>query len=557
MVFHASPLLTSPLQLSAKMLHPQIRLTNFHVVDGVPTTTLQAPHFLALFNERSTTDPGATYEKTVWQLAGILFDDIQATDSDEIQTRKATLSRFWADLVADASSSDAGLSKSSEIKAVASLSGHRIPEACRHLTEGRNFHLATLVALIGTSDAAKRDMREQLTAWQDSNFLSEFSEPIRAIYEMLSGNVCVCEGKKSVPLEDRMDSFVISAKFSLDWMQAFGLRLWYAISLEDDISVAVRKFHEDIEQDREPMPRTWFAKHSVQPLWEDRDMERRQDLLWGLLCLYSDEDVNLESIIRPENSQLSPLDSRLSWQLGRALTSSGKVTYGEDAAEKADSATLSFAGQLVSEGSWLEATFVLLHLSNPATRVTAVREHLCRHAGRIGGEQGEDFNTLTQTFKIPPSWIWEAMALYMKSVRGDATSEVQCLIRAGAFSEAHRRFVEHVAPLAIIERDYQGLASTLSQFEGREESIADWAVGGEVYRDFLVLIRHASNRGIVPTSVLRKLLSSLPAMHDSLQPLNALNTAAMAGLSDVIARTIANTASDEQVRYPFSPGTHI
>lgn len=505
--------------------------------------------FSHLFHDRSANDPGTRHEKLVWDLTSILFDDDpKDSEQPESHERKSQLSRFWRDLVADASSRSTGLAKSNEEKAVASLAGHRVQDACNYLTQGKNYHLATLVALIGTDGASKKIMKDQLAEWHNSNFLSEFTPAIRAIYEMLSGNVCVCEGKKGVPVEDRLDSFVISNKFQLNWKQAFGIRLWYGISPKEDISAAVSLFKSDIDQEREESPPTWFAEENIKPLWEDPHPERREDLLWGLLKLYADDGSSLEEITRPENSQLSPVDFRLSWQLEQALTSTNKASYGAQAAKSADAITFSFASQLVSEGNWLEATFVLLHVTNPKAREQAIRDHLCRHASLMGTETGDNVVTLTQTFKIPAAWIWEAQALYMRSVENDATAEVQCLIRAGAYPEAHRRLVEQVAPQAIIERDYQCLSDILSKFEGKEDLVADWPRGGEVYQDFLTLKQQLSRREAPPTQLLRKLIGGLPSLQDNPKTSSTYNTAAVTEMSGTVARAISDSLDGEQVR---------
>lgn len=504
--------------------------------------------FAHLFHDRSASDPGTRHEKLVWELAGILFDNI-AEDSEQpgSVTRKSQLSRFWRDLVADASATSTGLAKSNEEKALASLAGHRVQDACNYLIQGKNYHLSTLVALIDTDGASKKMMKEQLAEWHSSNFLSEFTPSIRAIYEMLSGNVCVCEGKKGVPVEDRVDSFVISDEFQLNWKQAFGMRLWYGISPKDDISTAVGLFRSDIEQEREPSPPTWFAEDKIEPLWEDPSPGRREDLLWGLLKLYADDGRGLEEVLRPENSQLSPVDFRLCWQLEQALTSTNKGSYRPNAAKAADAITFSFASQLASEGNWLEATFVLLHVTTPKAREQAIRDHLCRHASLLGPETGNNILTLTQTFKIPGAWIWEAQALYMRSVEKDAPAEVQCLIRAGAYAEAHRRLVEQVAPQAIIERDYQSLSDILSKFEGKEDLVADWPRGGEVYQDFLTLRRQLNKGETTPTQLLRKLIRSLVSLQDNPQTSGTYNTAAVTEMSGIVARAISDSMDGDQV----------
>ncbi|KAI8203072.1 Nucleoporin NUP145 [Colletotrichum sp. SAR 10_76] len=527
-------------QASAKALKNQVKMTQVELTEGVPETTLHADTLMSLFHDQDTTSPANAHERLVWELASILFDGPASADEDlGNESRKSRLSKFWAALVDSASSRSVALARSSEEKAIAALSGHRIQDACKYLLDGNNFRLATLVSLIGSNDQAKKDMREQIDEWQDANFLSEFADPLRAIYELLSGNSGVCEGKKAVPLEDRIESFVISQRFGLDWKQAFGLRLWYSISRNDHLSAAVRLFREDITQDREQRPQTWYLEQGIPALWNDRRSEAREDLLWGLLKLYSDAETDLEAVLRPENSQLSPLDIRLSWQLSRALLSTNKVSYGHNASEKADASTIAFADQLVSEGSWLEATFVLLHLGNPDMRAKAVQENLCRHAALLGSETGTNFTTLTQTLKIPPSWIWEAQALYMRAVKKDAAAEVHCLLRAGSYPEAHNVLVHQVAPSAVVSRDYDELAVTLSRFEGHDHVIPGWTLGGEVYKAFLELVSRRKQRQQISIQVLDGLLSGLPALRENAESGNITSLAAISEMGSLVAKVMA------------------
>ncbi|KAF3359884.1 hypothetical protein VdG1_04959 [Verticillium dahliae VDG1] len=532
---------------SAKAIENQMRATSVALVDGVPTVSLNAASLKSIFHHSDLSNPANAHEKLVWDLASILFDRVvpSATATEE-QLRKKQLSGFWADLVDAATSRAVALAKSSEEKALTSLAGHRVQEACKLLVDGKDFRLATLVALIGTSNQSKRDMRTQLAEWHDNNVLSDFTDAIRAIYEVLSGNVCVCEGKKGVPVADRMESFVIARRFGLDWKQSFGLRLWYAIGREQSIPAAVKKFVDDVAQDREDVPHPWYIEQGFDALWDDQDRHQREDLLWGLLKLHADDATDLESILRPENSQLSPLDSRLTWQLGRALPATGKVSFGVDASEKADAATLSFADQLVNEGNWVEATFVLLHLSNPKTRAKAVQEHLSRHAGSIGSENSADFTTLTQTFKIPSAWVWEARALYMRSVKADPVSEVKCLLQAESYEAAHRVLGDKVAPTAIVERDYDGLATLLAFFEGHEESVSGWSLGGEIYRAFLTLHRRFERRERVPSDVVEKLLSGLPVIRETAESGDMISQAAVSEMSSIVAKVVMDATEHDQ-----------
>ncbi|KGQ07952.1 Nucleoporin [Beauveria bassiana D1-5] len=533
-------------QSFTRYLQAQDKLTDVRMLDGAPFAALRQTSLQNIFHHQDMTDPANMYEKQVWELADILFGHDSTSNLSDHLARKKKLSEFWTVLVEEASSIAIGKAASSEEKAVACLAGHRITEACKYLLEGKNFRIGTLVSLIGTCDSARKEMKEQLQSWQDSKMLSEFPEAIRAIYEVLSGNVCVCGGLKDVPVEDRMESFFISQRFGLDWRQAFGMRLWYALSKDEDAKSAVKRFQEDINENREDLPETWYMEQGVKPIWDDYDLGKRQDLLWGLLQLYAEPMTDLEAVIRPENSQLSPLDTRLCWQLGQALTSTGKVSYGDHDASKADAATVSYAAQLTSASEWLDAIFVLLHLRDAVARKQALQEHLCRHASRIGAENGPVFTTLTEKLLIPASWIWEALALYQRSVTKDAPLEVQCLLRAGSFEEAHRVLVNQVAPRAIVERDYAGLSELISQLKGRQDSISQWSLGGEVYGHFLALMQHRRKRESIPSALLERLLVGLNAMSESGPETEILRYAAISDMADETARETVKMAKKKQ-----------
>lgn len=515
----------------------------------LPRGEISFSDFAAEINGR---DPAAAHEKLVWQLASVLFDPIAIPrELEQVphiadRLRKDKLSSFWQKLVEDASNKHTAMARSNEEKAIACLSGHKVSDACTYLVNSGDFHLATLVALIGSKDNMRKDMREQLNDWQKSRMLSEFSEPIRAIYELLAGNVCVCAGSKGP--EDRMESFVLSKRFGLDWRQAFGLRLWYGILSGDPIVPAVKMFDEALEQRKETsLPQAWYVEQKVPALWNDKELASREDLLWGLLKLYAFDDVNLEEVLRPENSQLSPLDIRLSWQLSQTLSDSGALQPSAEDEDQADRTTLSFASQLTSEGSWIDATFVLLHLTREGPRAKAIQEHLAHHAGRIGAEDSQTFTTLTQSFKIPATWVWEAKALYMRSVEKNRRAEVECLIKAGSFNEAHSTFAKEVAPRAIVEMDYGTLRALLGGFEGKEASIATWHLGGEIYQDYLYLLDCDKKGGAINPTVLQRLLAGLPAVVEESRHPAFMETVAIETMSGVVAKTVIVLSKNGEV----------
>lgn len=531
-------------------------MTLITVHGGVPSAQVaKRLSMVDFFEDHSARDPAAAHEKLVWQLAGILFDDLSVPQelrgvlNVASRLRKDNLSTFWQQVVDHAANQQVAMARSSEEKAIASLSGNKVIDACTQLVNGKDFHLATLVALIGSKDNMRRDIREQLSEWQKSRVLSEFSQPIRALYEILSGNVCVCDGSKGAPIEDRIESFIISKRFGLDWRQAFGLRLWYATLSTENIQRAVEKFAEDLEQDRETSrPQAWYVESGIPALWEDKQHAGREDLLWGLLKLYSFPGADLEAILRPENSQLSPLDLRLSWQLSVALTSSGAVSYKTDAAGKSDQLTLSFSSQLTNEGNWLDALFVLLHLSSASVRAKSIQNHLAQHAEYIGSDDSQTFATLTKTLQIPLPWIWEAKALYLRSVKKDPKGEVECLIKAGSFEEAHRTFTKNVAPNAVVACDYDVLRALLDKFHGKEDLISEWQLGGGLYRDFLDLLDY-QKKGRVEIALFERLLVSLPAVIEGSRNPAFMERVAIETISDVVASGVIDARKGGRVSF--------
>lgn len=541
------------------MLTKHKSLTVIDASGGVPSANLlESVTFADFVDDRNLRDPAAHHEKLVWHLASILWDEIAVPEELAGQPRiltklrKEKLSSFWQSLVNDASSTNVALARSNEEKAIALLSGYKVADACAQLIQGKDFHLATLVALIGVNPTMRADMREQLKYWQDSKMLSEFSQPVRAIYELLAGNVCVCEGSKG-SVEDRVESFVISKRFGLDWRQAFGLRLWYGTQSGESIQKAIEKYAEDIYHDKESsLPAAWYIEQKIPALWNDEAAEEREDLLWGLMKLASFDDTDMASILRPENSQLSPLDSRLSWQLSQMLFMSGVVKLEADAEEQSDQLTLSFAFQLTNEGSWLDAVFVLLHLMSEEARSKSLQTHLAQHAGLIGPEDSESFKTLAGTYKIPTSWIWDAKALYLRSVEKDYRGEVECLIKAGSFVEAHKTFSQDVAPKTVIEMDYDSLRALLQGFAAHKDSIPEWHLGGQIYQDFLELLDCQKRAKSIDILTLERLLAGLPAVVETSRKASFMEVVAIETISAVVAKAVVSMSKTGEVRLTFS-----
>lgn len=516
-------------------------------------------------------------EHSVWELAAILFDDVRSDVISKISSidqeafnqrvRKDDLILMWQRICQASATKAVAEAPNAEQRAIAHLSANNVVEACDELVTGQDYRLAVLMAQIGNDRIIREDMATQVNHWRDLNVLSEFTEPIRALYGLLAGNTCVCEGKKG-PLEDRAKTFVISEHFHMDWKRAFGLRLWYAILPDDPIEQAVKTYADDLETHERRKPLPWFLEEQTPSAWNDPSADQREDILWGLLKLYAASQDALPtppiaSIVSPHNTVGNPLDCRLAFQLHHALAP--RFPHATDSA-KSDQLALDFSTQLESAGEWVWAIFVLLHLSSRKQRQSCIQTILTLHASDMA-DADPAFHILTEEFKIPGSWIWEAKALHARSVTQNHVHEVEFLLRAQNWEEAHQTLCHVVAPRAVIERDYDVLKGLLDTFGDRNEIIGDWELGGGVYQDFVALVMDdwkigsrqdpAKAKDAGRTKVLTRLLGSLPGMvQERVGRAGLEEVVAVQEMSEYVARAIASLhAKGAKVRFRWLRGS--
>lgn len=476
---------------------------------------------------------GAEMEKQIWELAGILFDDHidelssgipesqRSTYEDRI--RKDRLSDFWETLCQKEGYDAVATATTAEERALANLTMHRVVDACDNLIEGKDFRLATLVAQIGGDKVMQEDMKAQIDQWRSLKTLSEMTEPIRALYELLAGNAYISEGYKGA-LEDMAKTFTVSERFALDWRRAFGLRLWYTIRTNEPLEGAVDIFTGELgeKETSRPVPRhirkklsgtkeSTFGASNSNP--SPHSADEGEDVLWGLLKLYassrSGEPLRLAEAVAPANITENPFDSRLSFQLFYTIKTrfpSGRLNHAE-----ADRFANEFALELDSANEWIWAIFVLLHLSDHDDRRSALRSLIQQHAADIGDADSLEFDTLINQFKIPEAWIWEAKALYARSATHDHIAEVSSLLRAQNWNEAHTTLCHVVAPKAIIEQDYATLQKLLNNFPNHKKDIVDgWSEGGQTYDDYLYVIQRGAGDVNEKYKALKRLVHALP-----------------------------------------------
>ena len=319
-------------------------------------------------------------EQRAWELAHLLFDrlsDVPSTvpesDREEylLRFRKDKVSNFWKKLVYADVQAHVKKAKSPEERALAYLTGGMIEDACNALLEGKNFRLATLVAQIGGVTTFRHVMATQLESWLQLNVLSEFDDHVRAIYELLASNICVCTGKSGAGPENKVPTFNFASHFKLDWRRSFGLRLWYGIDASADFTDAVRQYAKDLDDGSEQVkPVPWFIEEEVATGWKDPDPLSREDLLWSLLKVHANIDsIDLAAAFAPESVSGNPMDARLSFQLVSLFRAQQVGPILEPSSAASDSLTVTFATDLATliptnPKALITTSWVLLHLSD-------------------------------------------------------------------------------------------------------------------------------------------------------------------------------------------------
>ena len=329
--------------------------------------------------------------------------------------------------------------------------------------------------------------------------ISEMTEPVRALYELVAGNTCTSEGK-SGPAEDKASAFGISSRFGLDWRRSFGLRLWFS-GANESLADAVQLYINELASGNETVrPVPYFTEQSLAPSWNDTDAQGNEDTLLGLLKLYSRQpssnvgDVRslVTNLLSPASVSGSPLNARLSWQLATLLQKKGILTAAELSDTALDQLSLTLSSQLEAANELVFATNVLLHLTNESSREKHIRDLLYRRASALYDASNPDAlpTVLTQDFDLPEQWLWHARALYARSMLEDHNAEVSYLLRAGDSAQAHTVLCRTVGPAAIIQRDYDSLRQLLDLFHNTisTETLESWRTGGQVYSDYTRLL---------------------------------------------------------------------
>jgi nuclear pore complex protein Nup98-Nup96 len=513
-------------------------------------------------------------EREVYQLAHILFDDYE----DEFSTgltaqqkrqfahriRKDRLTDFWDLLVGRRHYQNitAAETRSLEEAALWYLTVHDVTGACNCLMKAKDYHLATLVAQIDQADEVfQEDIKAQIEAWREQSIIPEMSEPIRALYEILAGNTTISKGKSDGPVEDRASTFTISERFGFDWLQSFALCLWYGEHKHGSIEDAVQEFAGKLDERLEsayPYPdnrQQLSADEANFPTVE----QNQESPLWVLLklCAARPGAGQKPPILPQALAPLTkPFDARAAFQLHHSLAA--HIPYVRVDISRADALAVDLAFQLSAAGFYVGAAYALMHLSNSNERKAAIKDLLARHAANLPDippaptlkdnsnpdEATAQWHLLTTELKIPAQWICEAKAQFSRS-QNHSLDELNYLIAAELWPQAHACLCRRVAPRAVIDEDWHALTDILGKFgEVPEEKVGDaWSAGGGIYADFANLVAavpKGKKAGEGPTAgLVQRLQAALTEMGQRLQQKRGSSDLMAAGGSEELQESVA------------------
>ena len=125
-----------------------------------------------------------------------------------------------------------------------------------------------------------------------------------------------------------------------------------------------------------------------------------------------------------------------------------------------DSLAQAYASQLDSIGDsstdssassmWHWSLFVLMHTSQQRERESLVRAYLSRHV-TSESELSEQEMFVIDKLRVPQAWLYEYKALKAK-YKHEHANQLELLIKARKWNEAHLVLVEHLAPDLFLMR---------------------------------------------------------------------------------------------------------
>jgi nuclear pore complex protein Nup98-Nup96 len=302
-------------------------------------------------------------------------------------------------------------------------------------------------------------------------------------------------------------------------------------------------------------------------LFEYFDMKKKPkhfDIIYHLLKYYVDRSYSKSKILSPQNISSDMLDYRIPWLINSVLTKS--ILFSEEDRKIQDKLTISLAFQLENLGMWDWACYVCLFITDKNCREIAIKNLLYtyfpvnNHSGSVYQElyptktsnidnndtdgaseingtcsnnddenkneneksnstdftednsknnlkDNELWSFLVDELKIPKIWIHEARIMKAR-YNHDVILEAIYLIDAKCWNKVHNLVINEILPEAIINNDTTFALNILKKID--KEKVKDWKNGGELFLNYLEIIKHSSDKifNIVNTKELLEKLNN-------------------------------------------------
>ncbi|TFL04498.1 nuclear protein 96-domain-containing protein [Pterulicium gracile] len=477
--------------------------------DGVPmaypSRSLRFSSFATLFSLADTSP-----EACLYRLGQALFDEVDlrfphGTPPDIRQRatalqRKAALSTWLQNAVSTTMEAELITATSPLSRIFALLTGNQVEKACETAAEGGYPRLASLIAQAGADLQFREDLQAQLDIWRDQSIDCHIDKDLRKIYALLAGLIDeIVVGSKGSGIERCDDVDVLAG---LDWKRVFGLCLWAHRPVDGQVADAY-KFYNEIVENSQEAHRNVAPPHPLHLAGSSSSssLSNPPDALFSLIKLYADPTCSLSQILHPSSFGPSSLDYSMCWHLYILLSRCMRIRDFGDRGdpglsrdEAADDTDLSdveghspsadvlastYALQLERMGLVQEAAFILLHLEGSAGRRKAIKDLLARSAQYL-----DEWNSrgLLGSLKLPLEWLNEAKATLAIS-QGDYFLACELHFSAGRYTDAFNIAVSHLAPDAVLSRDFNMLQSLFTRFEGKP--VEGWFTRGKVFLDYV------------------------------------------------------------------------
>ncbi|XP_045508854.1 nuclear pore complex protein Nup98-Nup96, partial [Colias croceus] len=447
----------------------------------------------------------------VWKLCEALWGDdllndgIPGTDEQSVVSRHTNFLNWLKDAVAKNTYKDLATStivaeddKDAHSASVWTLFvGGRILEACKLCKQHGDLNMAALIAQASGDPFFKTLISRQLQVWRECGADELVSPHKMALLCLLAGRSPGAELQ------------------TLDWLRVLHVCARYICpqipSLERIVRTYEALFSRESNVDLASLPEENVTMRLPIPDYcedytvsvETNGKSRRVlDLRYELIRARA---FNTRPRLSPATYTPHPIDYSLSFLIS--------AWFGTPSAES----VVGIAEQLEGYGLWHLAVQALLYHPDDGVRSHLVRSVLSRHApAQADTAELKSRLDLLRKLGVPEKWILIAQA-HRAKYENRRQLEVEHLVSAECYSDAHSVLVEHILPDVVLSDNVKSIQPIIEKLHAaaQRDEVSGWERGGEALYHYIHVCDEI--RGLVsdaegdqPTSVQERLEALTP-----------------------------------------------